>query len=255
MARLKNLPSLDIIRGFRGVIDFYVYKGIPCARRWPRHRPGRQTAPSRASAAIFGAIVSAFGLTSGLVKALFDEDAADQPRTGRDIYVSAVLGHLHEASMSDFLDLLTECRDFLSDLTALTDALQSVDTDRLQVRGSDQLISLKAGLWQLRTAVVSGANGYVDSPVVGAGEFWIVTTICSFDSTRPTTGHYWAVVHDGTAYWIGHDLRPFATAERDNWRGVTYLDTGDYIRCYFTNSQAGDSCTVVLTGHRMTVET
>jgi len=53
MAKLTALPSLDIISGFRGVIDYYVNyqscnrevagKGIPCARRWPRS-PGKRRA-------------------------------------------------------------------------------------------------------------------------------------------------------------------------------------------------------------------
>ncbi|MBA7659315.1 hypothetical protein ES703_67292 [subsurface metagenome] len=55
MARLKALPSLDIISGFRGVIDYYIYypscpaktgvAGTPCARRWPRS-PGRRRSPA-----------------------------------------------------------------------------------------------------------------------------------------------------------------------------------------------------------------
>ncbi|GAI78615.1 unnamed protein product, partial [marine sediment metagenome] len=30
MARLTALPSLDIIHGFRGILDFYLWKGLPC---------------------------------------------------------------------------------------------------------------------------------------------------------------------------------------------------------------------------------
>ena len=133
MAKLTKLPSLDIIRGFKGVIDFYQWKGIPCARAWPRFRPQNWTAPSRASAALFGLIIKAWALTGAAAKDLYTQDAADQPRHARDIYVSAVLGHLHEASMTDFLTLLTECRDFLSNLTALLNALNSVGTDQLDV--------------------------------------------------------------------------------------------------------------------------
>jgi len=54
MARLVALPSLAIISGFRGVIDFYVHHqtcpaetgevGMPCARRWPRS-PGKKRSP------------------------------------------------------------------------------------------------------------------------------------------------------------------------------------------------------------------
>lgn len=136
----------------------------------------------------------------------------------------------------------------------LVGALQSVNTDALQVRGEDQLVSVKAGLWSLRSAAISGANGFVDSNPVGAGEYWKVTVICCFDSTTANTAHYWSVVHDGVAYWIGHDIHAFAIAERDNWRGEVWLDPEDFVRCNFVGGLAGDSCTVVLCGHRMTVE-
>jgi len=41
VAVLKQLPHQDIISGFKGVIDFYLWKGKPCARKWPRH--GKRT--------------------------------------------------------------------------------------------------------------------------------------------------------------------------------------------------------------------
>ena len=41
MARLLQLPNKSIIDGFKGTIDFYVNRGQPCARKWPRkpHHP------------------------------------------------------------------------------------------------------------------------------------------------------------------------------------------------------------------------
>ena len=40
MAKLLIMPEQDIIDGFRGIVDFYVWKGIPCARAWPKS-PGK----------------------------------------------------------------------------------------------------------------------------------------------------------------------------------------------------------------------
>jgi len=133
MARLDALPSIDIIRGFKGILDFYLWKGLPCVRAWPAWRPARQTDASKAAALLFGAVIKAFSLTHGPVLDQLQLEATGTPRTPRDIYVSGVYGNLHEASMSDFLDLLTECRDFLSNLTALLNALDSIDTDELVV--------------------------------------------------------------------------------------------------------------------------
>lgn len=133
MARLKTLPNLEIIRGFRGVIDFAVWKGLPYARSWPRYRPARRSAAAIASALLFGQIVKAYSLLASEALAFYQEDAKDQPRTPRDIMVSGVFGNLHEASMSNFLDLLTECRDSLVNLEALLHALDSVGTDEIDV--------------------------------------------------------------------------------------------------------------------------
>lgn len=44
MAIIKEMIGLKVISGFKGVIDFYYYMGIPCARRWPRS-PGHKRAP------------------------------------------------------------------------------------------------------------------------------------------------------------------------------------------------------------------
>jgi len=134
MARIPTLPSLEIIRGLKGILDFYVWKGLPCVRAWPKYRPAKQTAASLAAALIFGAIVKSYPLLGKLPLEAYREDALDQPRTARDLMVTGIYGNLHEASMSDFLDLLVECRNFLSDLTALLDALHSIDTDEIVAR-------------------------------------------------------------------------------------------------------------------------
>jgi len=44
MVILKTLPEQAIIDGFKGKIDFYVYKGLPVARKWP-HYPKRKPHP------------------------------------------------------------------------------------------------------------------------------------------------------------------------------------------------------------------
>jgi len=45
MAKLTALPSQAIISGFKGKIDFYLWRGIPVARKWPRS-PGHKRAPA-----------------------------------------------------------------------------------------------------------------------------------------------------------------------------------------------------------------
>lgn len=96
MARLTALPSLDIIHGLKGVLDFYLWKGLPCVRSWPRMTKAQQTDGTIAASAIFGEISAAYRLLAPLELAALQEQAADQPRTARDLYISAAYGHLHD---------------------------------------------------------------------------------------------------------------------------------------------------------------
>lgn len=49
MAVLKVLPSQAIIDGYKGKIDFYLWRGIPVARKWPVWRKRAPTAPEKAN--------------------------------------------------------------------------------------------------------------------------------------------------------------------------------------------------------------
>ena len=43
MAKIGVMPGQAIISGFKGVVDFYTWKGIAVARKWPRS-PGSNRA-------------------------------------------------------------------------------------------------------------------------------------------------------------------------------------------------------------------
>ena len=155
MARLKALPELEIIKGFRGILDFALWKGLPYARRWPRSSKASQTPATRAAALIFGQVLRLYSLLAAAVLTFYIEDAKTQPRTPRDIMVSGVYGHLHEASMSDFLTLLQESRDFLSQLTALLNALDSVGTDEIDVNVEESVLPTGAATSANQTTAIT----------------------------------------------------------------------------------------------------
>jgi len=105
MAKLKVLPNLDIISGFKGVIDFYVnYQacdrevagpGIPCARQWPRS-PGHKRAPAvEAQWLPFTTAVSLWNELSQEVKDTFIAMAEGTGLTGRDMFIRAYLAGLY----------------------------------------------------------------------------------------------------------------------------------------------------------------
>ena len=136
----------------------------------------------------------------------------------------------------------------------LDDALQSVATDRLQVRGEDQMFSVDEVVAIHTSGVVSGAGGFIDSPAVPVGRYWIITTVTAWDQTTALTEIGIDNRHGGVGVTIHQERRALATWEMAKWSGHTYLDVGDTIRCGFVGSLAGDTVGVNITGYQMTVE-
>jgi len=254
MARIKTLPGLDVIKGFKGTLDFALWRGLPYVRAWPRTPRHHLTPATLAAAALFGLILKSYRLLADTIYAAFQEDAADQTRIGRDIFMSAVYGKLHEAAMTDFLTLLTECRDSLALLANLLAALRSVATDSLQVRGEDQLFSFKGALAAHASGLISGANGYIESPAVPAGQIWKVTGVAAYLGPRASTRFSLMNFHNAVAYAFHADYRTIAAAEICSWSGEQWLDPGDTICAYFTGAVAADGAGIWLTGHVMTLE-
>jgi len=93
---IKALPSPEIIRGLHGVLDFYMWKGLNCVRKWPHIPPAHRTPASLEAAHLFGDILHAYGLIGGTPKSLFIADSQGETVTPRDIYTSALYGHLHK---------------------------------------------------------------------------------------------------------------------------------------------------------------
>lgn len=91
IAVLTELPSQAIIDGFKGHIDFYLWKGIPCCRKWPVYRP---RAPYPGEALNQGAFAYINRLWSQLpanIQALYRDMAVGTPLTGKDLLVMAYM--------------------------------------------------------------------------------------------------------------------------------------------------------------------
>ncbi|MBA7680107.1 hypothetical protein ES703_88415 [subsurface metagenome] len=91
MAKLTAMPHQDIVDGLKGKIDFYLWMGIPVARKWPRS-PGKRRAPA------VEAQWPAFTIASRLWNRLDDEIREAYRETvhgtnlsGRDLAVKAYL--------------------------------------------------------------------------------------------------------------------------------------------------------------------
>jgi hypothetical protein len=95
MAKLLVMPHQDIIDGFKGAVDFYVYMGIPCARAWPKS-PGKQRSPAvMARWPIFSFASKEWPNLSQAVQNAFIELATDSGLSGRDMFMRAYLSGLY----------------------------------------------------------------------------------------------------------------------------------------------------------------
>ncbi len=91
MARLRVLPHQDIIDGFKGKIDFYIWKGIPCARKWPVWRPRAPTPEEKANQDDFTRInQAAIGMPVEFIDA-YRTLAQGTPFTWKDLMVRSFM--------------------------------------------------------------------------------------------------------------------------------------------------------------------
>lgn len=91
MAKLDKMPSLAIINGFKGTVDFYYWMGIPVARAWPRS-PGHARSPSVQSTwpAFTWAAKSWFHLSQE-VRDAYTQLSVSTNMTGRDIFMKSFI--------------------------------------------------------------------------------------------------------------------------------------------------------------------
>lgn len=91
MAKLLALPSIAIIDGLKGVIDYYVHDGVPCARSWPRS-PGRVRAPAVMEQwAAFAYITQAWTFISPELQEFYKQQASGTRLSGRDLFTKSFI--------------------------------------------------------------------------------------------------------------------------------------------------------------------
>jgi len=87
MARLATLPSVDIISGYRGKVDYYVWLGLPCARRWPRNKNKTRAAAVQAQWSVFTDAVNQWSELAAEVRDAYKAMATGSTLSGRDMMV------------------------------------------------------------------------------------------------------------------------------------------------------------------------
>ena len=96
MSKLSNLPALSIISGFKGTIDYYVHRGIPCARSWPRPPSGPRSPAVQAQYPLFTQATQLWPTLSPEVQTLYYAMAEGTPYTGRDVFMRSYMSGLFQ---------------------------------------------------------------------------------------------------------------------------------------------------------------
>lgn len=91
MAVLTQMPEQAIIDQFKGLIDFYLWKGIPCARRWPRWGKREPTPEEKANQDKFAYCNAIAPYLPEYIKDQYKRMAAGTSLTWRDLWVRAYM--------------------------------------------------------------------------------------------------------------------------------------------------------------------
>lgn len=95
MAKITKMPAQSIINGFKGTLDYYVWKGIACVRRWPRSPGHRRTPEVEAKWPAFAWAASNWNSLTAEVQAAYKRMAQNTVLTGRDIFMKSFITTKH----------------------------------------------------------------------------------------------------------------------------------------------------------------
>jgi hypothetical protein len=84
MAKLNTMPGQVIVDGLAGTVDFYLWRGIPVARKWPRCTAIPRTSGEQLAAAEFAYINKQASSVPQNLRAQYNELAAASSLTWKD---------------------------------------------------------------------------------------------------------------------------------------------------------------------------
>jgi len=98
MAKLEVLPSQAIIDGFKGKLDFYLWRGIPCVRKWPRKAVVSGIPEVEEHWAAFAYAASLWSSLSPEVQEAYNTMALTGGLSGRDLMTRGFLSGIYAYS-------------------------------------------------------------------------------------------------------------------------------------------------------------
>lgn len=101
MAKITSFPAQAIISGFKGTLDFYIWRGIKCVRKWPRS-PGHKRAPAvEAQWAAFSYASKEWGNISPYIKAAYQRLSEGSGLSARDWFMRSYLTGIYRYPTGD----------------------------------------------------------------------------------------------------------------------------------------------------------
>jgi len=94
MAKLLALPEQKIIQQFKGVVDFYEWKGIPVARKWPYTPRSHLSAGTRAQWADFAHVRTSYSNSTANIRNAAYWQATGTQLTAQDLYIGVFYNKL-----------------------------------------------------------------------------------------------------------------------------------------------------------------
>lgn len=95
MSKISELPPYATILGHRGVLDYYVWRGLPVARTWPRKKLSTLNPTTRAQSIAFGEFMHRLTQTTPAIIAVVQADSLASDWTWRDEVARAQYGNLN----------------------------------------------------------------------------------------------------------------------------------------------------------------
>lgn len=85
MAKIAEMPNEIIVSGFKGILDYYVWMGIPCVRSWPSRRTLPHSPAEQAQWPIFATAITVWTQADDETRAAYEKMAQGSTLSGRDI--------------------------------------------------------------------------------------------------------------------------------------------------------------------------
>ncbi len=94
MVKLKQMPNQEIVDSLSGSVDFYFWRGIPVARKWPHWPPRVPTPAEKANQDLFGYGAGAWSRLPLIVKQAYKRQAISTSYTGRDLFTVSFINRI-----------------------------------------------------------------------------------------------------------------------------------------------------------------